>query len=196
MPQNTLKETSSWKIDVREDPNPFLARIVIADKWDGNPKEARKLLDAIYKKWPKNREVKFLMTCGGFIQFNWPESISREDIGDNKNPKSKAVEVLVEEAKKYANSVLSGGVGEKLREFTEYITLGIDSQKEKISTTQNYISQPHVELVLLIDLRNNKFHCSSSNNLSILEWLLEEFRNGGPRNSPKHLCNTPHAMCT
>lgn len=49
-------------------------------------------------------------------------------------------------------------MGEKLRKVTDYITLGIDSYKEKISTTQNFISQPHIELVFLIDLRNNKFY--------------------------------------
>ncbi|MBS7281488.1 MAG: hypothetical protein KIH09_16850 [Candidatus Freyarchaeota archaeon] len=46
----------------------------------------------------------------------------------------------------------------KLKEVTDYVTLGMDSYKEKISTTQNYISQPHVELVFFIDLKNNKFY--------------------------------------
>jgi len=45
-----------------------------------------------------------------------------------------------------------------LREVTDYITLGVDSYKEKISTTRNYINQPHIELVFLVDLKNNKFY--------------------------------------
>ena len=65
---------------------------------------------------------------------------------------------LVEEAEKCARFILSGGLGEKLKEATDYITLGIDSYKEKISTTQNYISYPHIELIFLFDLRNNKFY--------------------------------------
>ncbi|HAW49557.1 TPA: hypothetical protein DCX16_01200 [bacterium] len=37
--------------------------------------------------------------------------------------------------------------------------MGIDSYKEKVSATQNYISQPHIELVFLVDLRkNNKIY--------------------------------------
>ncbi|MBP9043302.1 MAG: hypothetical protein KBG49_07420 [Spirochaetes bacterium] len=42
--------------------------------------------------------------------------------------------------------------------ITDYITLGIDSYKEKISTTQNYISELHVELVYLVDLQNDKIY--------------------------------------
>lgn len=125
-------------------------------EWES--RRSQKLLEDICGVWPKSKKVKFAITCGGFIQFDWPESLSREDIGDNKNPNSKAVDILVEEAGKCARRVLSNGLDEKLRELTDYITLGIVSYKEKVSTTQNYISQPHIELVFLIDLRNNKFY--------------------------------------
>ena len=156
--ENLLKRTSqSWEIEVREEPNPFLARVIIAGEWEGKPDEAKRLLEDIYEKWPKDKRVKFVITCGGFIQFNWPQSISRNDIGDNKNPNNQAIENLVEEAKKYAISVLDG-LNEKLRELTDYITLGIDSYKEKISTTQNYINQPHIELVFLKDLRQDNLY--------------------------------------
>ncbi len=158
--ESILKKTSkSWEIEVRKDPEPFLSRIVIADEWDGKPEEAKRLLENICKNWPKGKKVKFVITCGGFIQFDWPEFISRRDIGDdNKYPNSKAMNALVEKAEKCARFVLSEDVAKKLREFTDYITLGIDSYKDKISTTQNYINQPHIELVSLIDLRNNKFY--------------------------------------
>lgn len=159
--ESILKRTSkSWEIEVREDFNPFLARIIIADEWDGNLEEARKLLEDICQKRPKGKRVKFVITCGGVIQFDWPEPLSRMDIGDNKNPNKGSVDALVKEAKKFAKFVLSNSLDEKLREFTDYITLGIDSYKEKISTTQNYINQPHIELVFLIDLRNNCFYCT------------------------------------
>jgi hypothetical protein len=151
-------EIARWKIEVREDSNPFLARIILAGSWEGKPEKARKLLEDIYENWPKGKKVKFIITCGGFIQFNWPKSVSRWDIGDNKNPYDKAVDALVKEAEKCARHVLSNGLNEKLRELTDYITLGIDSYKEKISTTKNYIGQLHVELVFLIDFRNNNFY--------------------------------------
>jgi len=156
--ESIIKRTpKSWEIEVREDFNPILARIIIAGEWNGDPEEAKKLLKEIYKKWPKGRKVKFVLTCGGFIQFDWPESVSRRDIGDNKNPSKDSIDALVKEAEKCAKFILNDGLSAKLREFTDYITLGIDSYKEKISTTQNYINQPHIELVFLIDLRNNNF---------------------------------------
>lgn len=151
-------ELGEYEIEVREDSEPFLARIVVADEWKGNIGEARKLLENIYEKWPKGKKVRFITTCGGFIQFGWPKSISRADVGDNKYPNNKAMKTLVDEAEKCARLVLSNGLDGKLRELTDYITLGIDSNKEKVSTTKNFIGQLHTELVFLIDLRNNKFY--------------------------------------
>lgn len=67
---------------------------------------------------------------------------------------------MIEEAEKCARYVLNQGFDKKLREFTDYITLGIDSYKG-ISTMsqvldQDSLPQPHIELVFLIDLRKNK----------------------------------------
>lgn len=152
------KAPESWEIEVRDEPNPFLSRIIIAGEWDGNPSKATALLEDVCVKWPKGRKVKFLMTCGGFVQFDWPEQISRGDIGDNKNPNNDAVNALVKEAEKCLKFVLNDGLTDNLRELTDYITLGIDSSKERISTTQNYIGQLHVELAFLIDLRSNDFY--------------------------------------
>ena len=80
-----IQETNSknYCIEIRKDPEPFLARIIITDEWDGNPKDAKRLLEDIYNKWPKDKKVKFLITCGGFIHFDWPDSVTKEDIGDN-----------------------------------------------------------------------------------------------------------------
>lgn len=150
--------SKNWEFEVKQEPNPFLARVIIAGKWDGNPENARRLLEDICTNWPEGKKVKFVITCGGFIQFNWPENISRQDIGDNKHPNSRVVQALVEEAKKCVEFILKGGLDKNLMKYTDYITLGIDSSKEKISTTQNYISQLHIELVFIIDLRNNKFY--------------------------------------
>lgn len=151
-------EPAGWEIEVREDPHPFLARIIIAGKWDGTPEEARRLLEDVSETWPRGTKVRLLMTCGGFVQFNWPQRIPRGEIGDNRYPNSKVVKALVGEAERCATFILGEGLGRRLREFTDYITLGIDSYKERISTTQYYIGQPHIELVFLIDLRINRFY--------------------------------------
>jgi hypothetical protein len=152
------KASESWKIEVRAESNPLLSRLIIAGEWDGDPTEAKALLEDTCEKWPKGNKVKFLVTCGGFVQFDWPKAISREDVGDNKNPNKTAVNALVAEAMKNARLVLDGKLSAKLRQFTDYVTLGIDSAKARISTTQNYIGQLHVELVFLADLRTHDIY--------------------------------------
>ena len=147
-----------WNIEIRKDRNPFLARIIIANEWTGRSEHAKKLLEEVYDKWPKGTRVKFLITCGGFIRFDWPEGISKEDIGDARNPNINSVDILVKEAKKYVKSVLTEDLRSKLREVTDYITLGIDSDKNKMSNTQKYKNQSQIELIFLVDLRNNKVY--------------------------------------
>jgi len=157
--KNILRRASqTWKVEVREEENPFLARVIIAGEWRGKPKEARKLLEALCDRWPKGRRVKFLITCGGFVEFDWPEYIFKEDIGDNKNPNGEAVNALVDEAERCVNLVLGGGLRDRLSEVTDYITLGEDSYKERISPTKNYLRQPHIELVFLVNLRSGKIY--------------------------------------
>ncbi len=158
--KNILKgaQKMNWEIKVKEENNPSIARVIIAGDWKGNPTEAKQLLIDVYEKFPKDKKVKFLLTCGGFIQFDWPESVSQNDIGDNKYPNDKALSELVAKAKEYANIVLDEDLCNKLKEVTDYITLGIDSFKEKISTTKNYIGTLHIELVFLKDLKHNKLY--------------------------------------
>ncbi|HIJ51750.1 MAG TPA: hypothetical protein HPP66_01185 [Planctomycetes bacterium] len=141
-----------WQIKVRKDPAPFLARVIITGKkWDANPEEAKKLLMHICEKRPTDKKVKFLMTCGGFIQFDWPESVS--DVGNNKYPNKKALEELVAKAKECAIFILRDGLDKKLRKFTDYITLGIDS-----FMAEDNLSRPHIEFVLLVNLENYKIY--------------------------------------
>lgn len=146
------------KVGIKGTANPSIGRIIIVEHWDGKPKNAKKLLNEIHKKWPKDKKINFLITCGGFIQFEWPKSMSWEEIGDNKDPNRKAVNTLIAEAEKCARDVLNGGLSEKLREMTDYITLGIDSYKEQISKAQVNIRKPHIETVFLVDLKTNKFY--------------------------------------
>ena len=152
-------EASEWTVEVREDVNPYISRVILAVRrdWEGSLEEAKSVLEAVYKHWPKDKKVKFLMTCGGFGQFQWPQNLAMKDIGDNKNPDDGAVETLVKEAEKCVRQLLRGGLREKLRMVTDYVTLGIDSYKSKISTTRNIITQPHIEIVFLVDLRTEDF---------------------------------------
>ena len=155
--KNILMNASQmWEVEVREEENPFLARVIIASEWRGEPEEARRLLGYICDRWPKSRRVKFLITCGGFIQFEWPESVSREDIGDNLNPNGEAVNVLVSEAERCINLILNRRLRDRLKEMTDYVTLGVDSHEAP--TAKNRDTQPHIELVFLVDLRNGELY--------------------------------------
>lgn len=148
----------NWTIELREDPNPSLAHIIIAGNWNGNVDVAGKLLEDIFEAWPKGKRVNFLITCGGFITFDWPSSLSYSDIGNNKFPDQKAVKFLVEEAGKNVELLLNNQLCRKLKECSRYMTVGIDTCKSKISVTRNYINEPHIELVFLIDLENGNYH--------------------------------------
>jgi copper chaperone CopZ len=129
-----------WKIEVREDPKPQLARIIIAGKWDGNVDDAKKLLENVCARFPKRKKVKIILTCGGFMQFPWPENISPESVRDFKNPSSWVIRTLFDEAERRVRYLLSGGLDEKLKEITDYITLGIDSYKEKITSVHRMLN--------------------------------------------------------
>jgi hypothetical protein len=149
----TNKKSGPWRVQIRKDPNPFLARMIIADEWIGDRDEAKRLLLAVCNSWPDGLKVKFLITCGGFIQYPWPHSISRKDIGDNINSNKASLERLIHEARKHIECLIESSIMNQLRGKTDYLTIGIDSFKEKISTTKNHIGKPHIELVLLIDLK-------------------------------------------
>lgn len=147
-----------WQIELVDSANPLIGRIVIRGPWKGNPVESEKVLNDVYVRWPKRQRVRFLITCGGFIQFEWPKRISWEQVGNNRDPNNDAVEALMREAEKCARQVLGSGLREKLREITDYITLGIDSYKEKISMTKSYIGELHIETVILVDLKSNQLY--------------------------------------
>ncbi len=151
-------KNESPSIEIKVDPNPFFARVIIAGEWSGDSKTAKRLLEAVCDKWPAGEKVQFLITCGGFVQFEWPSSLTQRDVGDNKYPPQAALDRLILEAEKCIKAILSEELSIKLSKFTRFVTIGIDSFKEKISTTQNYIGQLHIELVALIDIKSGTIH--------------------------------------
>jgi len=84
--------------------------------------------------------------------------VSREIIGDNKNPNSQVVEILAKEAEKYARDALDG-LSEKLVEFADYITLGIDSiQGEDIDDSELHRSSLILNWSSWLNLTNHQLH--------------------------------------
>lgn len=147
-----------WSVELRSDPNPEVARIIMDGDWDGNVRVAHAVLDDVASKWPHASSVKFLITCGAFITFDWP--ISLPAVGNNLSPSESSLRVLEENAREKVDELLSGQLMNKLSSCTRYLTLGVDSHKSKISQTQNYIPEPHVELVCLVDLAKRTYHFS------------------------------------
>jgi hypothetical protein len=148
------KKTQS-DIEVKEDINPSLARIVIDGDWEGNINTSKKILHKICDKWPHGKKVNCLITCGAFLNFDWPQSIT--DVGNDKYPNEKALDSLKSKAEKYCKFLIDEELRKKLNRYADYITIGIDSYKDKISLSNVSIRQLHVELVALLDLKTNKY---------------------------------------
>lgn len=65
--------------------------------------------------------------------------------------------MLISEAEKECNLLIDEELRKKLLACTEYITIGIDSYKDKISLSNVSIRQLHVELVALVDLKAKRY---------------------------------------
>lgn len=86
-----------------------------------------------------------------------PKSIKNKNIKEIRQNESKFTNLLSNEARGHIVKIFNRNILSKLSRISDYISLGIDSQKEKISIVQNYIKETHIELVFLIDLRNNDY---------------------------------------
>jgi len=128
-----------------------IGRIVLTKEWPGDLEEAKEVLIKTIHRWPDKTRVDVLMTCGGFVQFPWP-NITRDQIGDNKNPNQHTVDQLFRSAETYVEKLLKRKIRKQLTQRTRYLTIGIDSFKEKVSISQANIPELHVELVCVFDL--------------------------------------------
>ena len=147
-----------WEINTVFDPDPWVSRIIIDGAWSKNSEDAAKILNEICDTWGNEGEIenvrtRFLMTCGGFLDFEWPNHITRNFIGDPWNPTSGALSALFGAAEVALRKVLTHELLTRLAVFTDYLTIGVDSTKKLVSTTTNYINVPHVELVSLVDTK-------------------------------------------
>lgn len=114
------------------------------------------MIDAVLNVWPRGKRVEFLVTCGGFVQFDWPKDITMDDVKDSWNPDRKVQNVLIREAERCARLVLTKPIINRLKKITDCITLGVDTRKDKISMSATPIGKLHAELVLLFDVKNDR----------------------------------------
>jgi len=68
------------------------------------------------------------------------------------------MEILLAKAEQAVRTVMTKEVVDKLRPHVDYVTLGVDTKKDRVSTTDNYVAEPHAELVCLLDLRTGAVH--------------------------------------
>jgi len=132
---------------------PFWARAIIKGPWYGGTEQASRLLEAVCASWPQGLRARILVTCGGFVSFRWPESISRATVRSNLSPEPRAVEALFEEADRVVERLLTSRLRSELAHHVDAVTLGVDSLKTQVSLSDECIHDLHVELVYLVDLR-------------------------------------------
>ena len=145
-----------WKIEFSEEVSPVLARVTIDGPWRGDVPTAQRLLEDICEQWPEGKRVNCLTTCGAFLRFDWPENLPEQS--DNRFPNPEAMAVLESEGRKCCERVLQAPLIKKLGSHADYLTLGVDTFKEKISFAQAYIPEAHAEMVFVIDLRDGTCH--------------------------------------
>lgn len=148
------KRANFWQLDFHADRHtkPKLARIIVDGSWCGDQIVAHKLLADICGRWPPGLRVKCLSTPGAFLRFNWPDHIRPQE--DNRFPTKTAIQQLDAAARPHIEKLLDNGLRQRLAGHSDYLSIGIDTNKEKISSTDNFIGDCHAELVYVVDLQS------------------------------------------
>ncbi len=151
-------EPRTQRFRVRADRDAVIARLIIRREWPGNPKSARALLQSLVDQWPPGKRVAFLVTCGGFVQFPLSEALPLDAL---RLDAEAALNKILARAVHIANEVVHDDLRGRLQQHTRYITLGIDTFKSLISTTQNRIKEPHAETVVVLDLNTGAHYVTA-----------------------------------
>jgi len=144
-----------WTIELLGSQSARYGRLVMDGAWSGDLNAARCLLSGVASALPPDHRLACLCTCGAFLRFDWPKDLQH---CGNLNPNSREIDVLIAAAEKAVRSVLTKDLASSLEARCDYLTLGVDTKKNLVSTTYNVIDQPHAELVCLVDLRKRTLH--------------------------------------
>jgi len=136
-------------IEVLADPNPKFARLIVAGSWEGDPKQAKTLMEDIIQRWPATDRVAFFVTPGAFLRFLWPEHFPAPE--DNLHPPEKTLALLQDAAQKFCEQFLDENLRADLACHADYLTIGIDSEDK--NNRKGY----QVEFVALVDLKTNQY---------------------------------------
>jgi len=141
---------NNWDVEFRLEEDASAARVIITGNWIGDMKDAHRLLVDVCHRWPAGYKVKYLVTCGGFIQFPWPLAPAT---GKRGHLVPNCVSTLVTTALRCCGSLLDDDLLRKLRDRTGCLTLGADSQEELGNQRR-----PHIELVTVLDLQRHEWY--------------------------------------
>jgi hypothetical protein len=119
------------------------ARIITGNNYNSSRNAAKSALELAAKA---DITADYLTTPGGFIVNKWPGGLDDKESLEN-NPKP-----LIRAAKKEITKILTSNLADKLAQKFKYITIGIDSKKNP----EDAVSDLHVELVFVYDLKNKK----------------------------------------
>lgn len=131
-----------------------IARIIVSGKQykdDGEPilNELKKVLVSfVQDASSKNMKFEFIITPGGFLKFDWPSQFAEWVDNDEANKK---LDFFYKSAKLKINKFfdyLGRDTFEKLKETTDYFTIGIDSK--------NPNNGQHIELIAIYSLEKSK----------------------------------------
>ena len=132
---------------------------MIAGGWDGDVTLGRELLKRVCAQWPTVARPHCLVTCGAFLRFKWPEGLF---LGISSHP-TQRLSKRVDAAERVVRDLLESELVLRLRQVTKYLTLGVNSPlRNKVTTTGNRITSPHVELVCVVDLGSEPFRLHST----------------------------------
>jgi hypothetical protein len=144
------------RIQIKGDHRAVIGRVIIVGSWPGEVKSASELLYQISELWPSDAKVEFLMTPGAFVRFGNPNDLPY--VQDNMRPNPEIVDKLFGQARSQCDAVMTDTLRDRLKKCTRYLTLGVDSRKSRISQTQHFINESHVEMVCLLDLQTGHYH--------------------------------------
>jgi hypothetical protein len=150
------ERASFWSCEFDVPTQPLLARISIDGPWGGNLELARRLLYDVCAKWPKGLRTLSISTCGAFLTFNWPSRIAEQS--NNWFPDPASIHELETAGRLACETLLSGGLREELGQRADFLSIGVDTTKTKISFAENQITEPHAELVYVVNLKSGRSH--------------------------------------
>jgi hypothetical protein len=162
-----------WSINTRGSTDARYARLAIDGAWSGDPVAARRLLGDVASMLNHGRRLTCCSTCAAFLRFEWPKALPYRG---NLEPSARELDVLVTAAESAVRRVLDADLMKRLAGHSDYLTLGVDTMKNHISTAYEVIEQPHAELVCLVDLRagtfwwTGKFNPTSGQAATIVRW--------------------------